>query len=325
MAILDFFTKLRERFGQASADEIRPRDELWEAVNLVVKLSHPNIHYVSNYRKKLMPAVEHTLRYADELIVQMPGPVLVEEDSWNTNPFLRVAFSTNQQFITFFSEQKALKEFFQKTDASRCYALLVMTRNNRKIFGTELVGEIVKRDVLQTSIDFSDHQIVSPMISEAAIRKELSLRTLSLLATHALEDMLSLIEWKKEMETEKQILEVKLHIHDARVRSRKSLLPDISDTVETSEVTEVLGQLDRKIAEVRTEIDEPKDYLNRVTALLYHPEQFLRYEPVQLLVNDMKIVIENHHHGKVDEIGFAEFSTSTGLRKAAVLVDCNRF
>ncbi len=104
-----------------------------------------------------------------------------------------------------------------------------MNRKDKKIFGVEMDGEILKRDVLQTSVDFSDHQIVAPMISEEETRKELSLRALALLATHSLEDILSLIEWKKEMETEKRILEIKLHIRDARVRSRKSLLPDISD------------------------------------------------------------------------------------------------
>ena len=325
MGIFNFLSKFRDTSGQSSADEIRPRDELWEAVNLVVKLSHPNIHYVPHYRKKLMPAVEHTLKYAYALIVQMPAPVSIEADSWNTNPFVRSTFLNNKEFKYFFSEHQILKDFFHKTNASRCCALLLMNRKNKKILGAEIDGEIIKREVLQTSVEFSDHQIVAPMISEEETRKELSLRALAFLATHSLEDILSLIEWKRDMEMEKRILEIKLHIRDTRVRSRKSLLPDISDNTEdTSEVYEVLRQLDRKIAEVRLELDEPEDYLNRVTELLYHPEQFLRAEPVRIFVNDMNIIKKNEHQGKVDEIRFAQFSTGTGLRKAAVLVDYKR-
>jgi hypothetical protein len=325
MGIFDFLTKLLDGSSQSCANEIRPRDELWEAVNLVVKLSHPNIYYVSHYRKKLMPAVEHTLKYADELIVQMPPPVSIEADSWNTNSFVRTTFLDKNTFKNFFSEHKALKEFFQKTNASRCCALLVMNRKDKKIFGTEIDGEILKRDVLQTSIDFSDHQIVAPMISEEETRKELSLRALALLATHSLEDILSLIERKKDLETEKRILEIKLNMRDARVRSRESFLPDKSDnTGKTSEAHEMLGELDRKIAEARLALDEPEDYLNRVTELLYHPEQFLRSEPVRILVNDMNIIVKDEHQGKADEIRFSEFSTGTGLRKAAVLVDYKR-
>jgi hypothetical protein len=326
MGIFDFLSKFRDRSGQSSANEIRPRDELWEAVDLVVKLSHPNIHYVSNYRKKLMPAVEQTLKYADELVVQLPAPVSIEADSWNTNPFVRATFLDNREFKNFFSEHKLLKEFFQKTNASRCCALLLMSRKDKKNLGVEMDGEILKRDVLQTTVDFSDHQIVAPAISEAETRKELSLRVLALLATHSLEDILSLIALKKDMETEKRILEIKLNMRDARVRSRKSFLPDKSDnTGNSSEAHEMLGELDRKIAEARLELDEPEDYLNRVTELLYHPEQFLRSEPVRMFVNDMNIIIKNEHQGKVDEIRFAELSTDTGLRKAAVLVDYKRF
>jgi len=326
LGIFDFLSKFRDRSGQSSANGIRPRDELWKAVDLVAKLSHPNIHYVSNYRKKLMPAVAHTLKYADELIIQIPAPVSIEADSWNTNPFVRSLFLDNKEFKNFFSEHKALKEFFQKTNASRCCALLVMNRKDKKIFGVEMDGEFLKRDVLQTTVDFSDHHIVAPTISEAETRKELSLRVLTLLATHSLEDILSLIELKKDMETEKHILEIKLNMRDGRDCSRKSFLPDESDnTGKTSDAHEMLGELDRKIAEARLKLNEPEDYLNRVTELLYHPEQFLRSESVRMFVNDMNIITKNEHQGKADEIRFTEFSTDTGLRKAAVLVDYNRY
>ncbi|NJL59161.1 MAG: hypothetical protein HC887_05450 [Desulfobacteraceae bacterium] len=90
-----------------------------------------------------------------------------------------------------------MKDFFQKTDSSRCCALLVMNYRDKKIFGTEMDGEIIKREVLQTSVDFSDHEIVAPMISEEETRKELSLRALAMLAAHSLQDILSLIAWKK--------------------------------------------------------------------------------------------------------------------------------
>ena len=81
----------------------------------------------------------------------------------------------------------------------------------------------------------------------------------------------------------------------------------------------------KDIEKIRKEGIEALDYLNRVTELLYHPEQFLRSEPVRMFVNDMNIIVKNAHHGIVDEIRFAELSTDTGLRKAAVLVDYKRF
>ncbi len=321
-------TKLLGNSGhhaESLGNGVRPSDELWEAIDLVVKLSHPNIHYVSNYRKKLMPAVEHTLKYADELITHLPAPVHIRADSYNTDPFIQITFLNADQFRKFFSENRQLKEFFQKTDAPRCCALMVMNREEKKAFGVEMDGEIMKRDVLQTSVDFSDHQIVAPTISEDETRKELSLRTLALLATHSMEDILSLIEWKKEMETEKHIIELKLQLQNATVRNRNSLFSDMSGhTNVKTEASDVLGQLNRKIAEVRAELDEPEDYLNKVADLLYHPERFLKSEFVSMFVNDMNIIVEKEPHGKGDEIRFAELITATGIRKAAVLVDCDK-
>jgi hypothetical protein len=321
MVIFNLLTKLRDIFGQSNDhDEIHTRDEIWEAVNLVVKLSHPNIHYVRQYQKKLKPAVEHTLKYADELIVQMPPPVLIETDSWNANPLIRALFIDNTQFKKFFSEHVELNNFFQETNASGCWALLMMNREEKKYFGAEMDGEILKRDVLQTSVNFSDHQILAPMISEEKILKELSLRILKFLASHAFDDILSLIERKKELETEKRILEIGLKVQAACADSRKSLFLEI-DAKEISEASEVLEQLGRKISEVREEIDEPEDYLNKVTDLLYHPEQFLRSELVRILVNDMNIIVQNENDRGVNEIRFAELISGKGLRKAAVLVN----
>jgi hypothetical protein len=322
MGLFNFLSKWRDHSNMARVDEIRPREELLNAVDLVVKLSHPNIYYVSHYRKKLMPAVEQTLKYADELIVQLPPPIAIDANSWKTSPFVRKTFLDNSAFKDFFSENKVLNDFFQKKNVSHCCALLVMTRKERKTLGVEIDGEIVRRDVLQTSVDFSDHQIVAPMASEEETRKELSLRVLSLLASHSLEDILSLIALKKDMETEKRILEIKMNLKDSLVQSRKSLLPDQSDNKEgTDDANDVLEKIDKEIAEVRVQLDEPEDYLNRVTDLLFHPEQFLKSEPVRMLVNDMNIIVKHEHPVDADEIRFTELKTSTGLRKAVVLVD----
>jgi len=152
MGLFDFLTKFQDRSDPARSDEIRPREELLEAVDLVVKLSHPNIYYVSHYRKKLIPAVEHTLKYADELIDRMSAPISIEKDSWNKNPFIRKTFMNNSSFQEFFSQNKELNAFFQKTNASRCCTLLMMNRQDRKVLGVEIDGEIVRRKSCRTAV-----------------------------------------------------------------------------------------------------------------------------------------------------------------------------
>ncbi|NJL59160.1 MAG: hypothetical protein HC887_05445 [Desulfobacteraceae bacterium] len=119
---------------------------------------------------------------------------------------------------------------------------------------------------------------------------------------------------------------MKLQLHNAGIGSRNSLFSDMpGNTDETGEAFAILGQLDRKIAEVRAELDDPEDYLNKVADLLCHPEQFLKAEPVRMIVNDMNIVVDRDSQKRGDEIRFTEISTGTGDRKAAVLAVCERF
>jgi len=326
MGLFNFLSKFQDKSEPEGTDEIRPREELMEAVDLVAKLSHPNIHYVSHYRKKLLPAVEHTLKYADELIVQLPPPILIDADSWKTSPFIRKTFMDNGAFKEFFSQNKYLNKFFQKAKVDRCCVLLVMTPKERKTLGVELDGEIVRRDVLQTSIDFSEHQLVAARATETETRKVLSLRVLSLLASHSLEEILSLISLKKDMETEKRILEIKINLRDSLVQSRKSLLPDASETPgEPSDTHEVLEKIDKEIQKVRVQLEKPEDYLNHVTDLLYHPDRFFKSVPVRMFVNDMNIIVKSDHPVDADDIRFTEMTTSAGFRKAVVLVDYKRF
>jgi hypothetical protein len=201
-----------------------------------------------------------------------------------------------------------------------------MDKTEKTIFGAELEGEIIKRDVIKKSVNFSKHSIVTPAVSEKETRNGLSLLILSLLAAQSLKEILSLIEWKADMENEKKMLEIQIQMHNASIKKTRELLPDpTDDDKDIKEAKEVLKQLDNRIAEARTETDEPEDYLNSVTELLYHPEMHLKAEPVKIRLNDMNIIVENNGtnngNDKVSEVDLLEFTSSEGIKKATMLVE----
>lgn len=324
MGILDFLAQMLGKSDQPCSSDARPCEELMQAVDLVVKKSHPNIHYVTNYRKKLLPAVEYTLGYADELISMFNPPIRIDKDSWDSNPQICPLFVSEKQFLKFYTGNDELNEFFRKTGAPSCFALLVMDKTVKNIFGTELEGEIIKREVIKKSVNFSKHSIVTPTISEKETRNELSMLILSLLATQSLKEILSLIKWKENMENERKMLEIQIQMHNASISKTKELLPDPEDDEEIKEAEEVLKQLDDKIAEARTETDEPEDYLNKVTELLYHPEKHLKAEPVKFLLNNLNIIVENTSMERISEINLLEFTTSAGMKRATMLIEIMR-
>lgn len=324
MGILDFLAQVLGKSDQPCGSDDRPIEELMQAVDLVVKKSHPNIHYVTNYRKKLLPAVEYTLGYADELISMFNPPIRIDRDSWDSNPQICPLFVSEKQFLKFFTGNDELNEFFRKTGAPSCCALLVMDKTVKNIFGTELEGEIIKREVIKKSVNFSKHSIVTPTFSEKETRNELSMLILSLLATQSLKEILSLIKWKENMENERKMLEIQIQMHNASISKTKELLPDPEDDEEIKEAEEVLKQLDDKIAEARTETDEPEDYLKKVTDLLYHPEKHLKAEPLKILLNNLNIIVENTSMERISEINLLEFTTSAGMKRATMLIEIMR-
>lgn len=324
MGILDFLAQILGKPDQLERNDTRPSDELMQAVDLVVKKSHPNIHYVTNYRKKLIPAVEHTLGYADELISMFSPAVKIDKDSWGKDFRINPLFLNEKQFLKFFSENERLNEFFKKTGASSCFALLVMDKTVRNIFGTELEGEILKRDVIKKSVNFSKHIIQAPSRSEEEARDELSMRILSLLATRSLDEILSLIKWKQDLENERKMLDIQIQMRSTSVQKTMELLPDPDASEEIKEAQGILKQLDERIAEARTGTDEPEDYLNGVTELLNHPEKYLKAEYVKMLLNDMNIIVDSTYRDRISELELLEFSTPEGLRKATMLIEVER-
>lgn len=324
MKFLDSLTPFFEKSDLQLVKNNRPSEELMAAVDLVVKNSHPNINYVSNYRKRLLPAVERTLAYTGELISIFTPPVKIDRNSWNINPQVSPLFVSEKEFLKFFSENNEINSFFKKTGSSSCFALLVMEKTERTFFGFELYGEILRRDVIKKSIHFSKHSIVAPSISEKDTKEALSLLILSLLAANSLKESLSLIDWKKELENERKILKIQLQIYEASIRKNKALLPDTDDDEIIKEAKEVVKLLDSKIAEVRAETDEPEEYLNKVIELLYHPEMRLKANPVKVVLNDMNIIVENTTPERIFEVNLLEFIASTGIKKDTMLIEIKK-
>ena len=52
-------------------------------------------------------------------------------------------------------------------------ALLTATRSEKTIFAGEIQGQILRRDVPQTAVDFTDHRIVAPAATEVQDRRTL--------------------------------------------------------------------------------------------------------------------------------------------------------
>lgn len=327
MGILSFLTGL---FGDPEESQIGQKggwleNEFREAVEQVVHLVHPKVRWCSNYRKKLRPAVERTLGYVEELVKNIPGPVKFNQDSWGKDALSRSLFVSVDEYRDFFRNNTDMEQFFETTAVEQCFALLTMTRETKRTFGVELEGGIMKRDVPQLAVHFSDHRIVGPMASEKASRKAVALRALTLLATHALEEILSLKAWEEELEEQKKVLEVKLKIRQANERGIASFLSGTyKRDPQMTEASAFLAEVDQKISTIKGEFNSPEDYLKQVTDMLGHPEDYLIAESLRMRLSDMGIKISESSSAKGHDVHLTELRVKEGPKRAAVFVQYSK-
>ena len=148
--------------GLAPPDDPR----LSEAIERAVDRVEPRLKQASGYPGRYRSAIALALRYSDQLAGAIPGPLKLGPEHFNRDPLVRAVFSRQGDIHRMLLRSKTMREFHRGTDdGPDIYALMGMRRSEKKIFGMEIEGEMLRRDVAQQSITFSDH-ILSCITSE---------------------------------------------------------------------------------------------------------------------------------------------------------------
>lgn len=317
MKIPDILAHLMEQLRDARKAE----EGLLKAVATAADLLDPKIRWVSGYRKKLKPAVARTLEYADELIAKIPGPIIAHPDRWDHDPLLRAIFSSPEELKAAFGVLSKAGEFLPPSAGAPLCALLTMTRQEQPVFGVQAEGEIVKRDVPRTAVNFVELRLLAPSTVEAETREQLRRQALAILCSQAMAQILALRSSARELGEQREILQIKLKIHRSGRQSVAALMcgSDACDAQATRAQT-TIEELERKIAETRAELGSPEDCLARVARILSRPEEHLWVEPLRLRLNSLGFKVPAGSSEPAAEIELCEIRVREGMRRAAVFV-----
>ena len=169
--------RIKLLFHKASSRDDQPDESvIVAAIERVVDGTDPRLRLIGGYRRKLRKAVTRALAYTHRLVETIPPPVEMGRKTFVKDPHVYAFFASVERLQEVFSHSIPLTEFFQhpeNTALNECYAFLVMEKEEKRVFGVELEGEIVKRDVPRIAINFSGHRLIAPGATEAATRQEL--------------------------------------------------------------------------------------------------------------------------------------------------------
>jgi len=300
---------------KAAKAEARARDnELRVAIEHVVDAIDPKLRAVSGYRKKLRPAVECSLAYSAGLVEQLPAVVEVNGRVWSTDPTVRAFFSDVGDLRRVYSQSDEVREYFDRHEGQEsCYALLSMLCKERSVLGMEMQGDVMRRDVRQTSVSFTDHRVVKPASSYAALRKELEQRAFEVLIAHALEYVTERVSSRNSLQEQRQLLDMQLRLARVKSASLTHLLEGKGDEViDIEALQKQYEQTGEALQQARAGLTTLEDYIERISEVLGDPQAYLRVGRVSLRLSKMNIKLEgvasaeDGHQLELTEVSLAE-------------------
>ena len=298
---------------------------LMEEIERLVQEVSPAIRNIRGYRKRLRTPVEAARQYIQGLVAAIPGPRPLSADREAPDSLTAMLFVGADQVQDLLHDNAELVAFFRNQATEQTVALLTATYNEKTVFTSVLQGEIIRRDVPQLAVDFTDHRIVAPAATETLNRQAISEGALRLLGLRALEHLTNLKNQKEDLAEERQMMRIKLKILQAHPRSLEGLLESDRDSeVKASRVREMLTEIDQELDTVSAVLGSPEDALNHLLSFLNNPEYVLTIQPLSLRLNWMGVKVDENAEDPGAEIALAEMEIKDRLKRVALLVTINR-
>jgi hypothetical protein len=277
-------------------------------VERVVEGTDSRIRLVKSYQKKLEGAVSRSLQYTDSLIDEIPEAIKVSASTFVSDSHVNAFFVNVSDLQTVFSHSSEVRDFmedFSKIDTPECCALLCMRKSEKTVMGVDLQGDTLKRDVKQTAVSFSDHQIYWPTPSEPETREGLKKCLFGGLVTNALEHIVQLRLTGHRLERERQLLQAKLRRYQQSKRGAEKEARAAADMAkEIEEIRQKLNIIEDELKQAHPLT--PQESLEQVNAVFSRPDKFVRFNQCSLRLNKMGIKIDAESRQASNEIKLAE-------------------
>jgi hypothetical protein len=297
--------RLRGRYDRLDEQDIE------RAIDIVVEQTDPRLRFVRSYRRKLRKPVVRSLVYTDDLVTRIPGPFEISRKTYGSDPQVNALFGSADDIEVLFVRNNMLRRFFRDTPGcDLVYVPLVMLRREKRVLGMALSGDIVRRDVARTTVNFSEHRLgVVCAASEAELRGELQWRGIYFLAVTALENITRLKTGTAQLEEQRALLKMKLRDLQAQHRGLDALVAaPPEDEPQRQALEQRLEETGRKLQEARTGVATLDDYLGQVCKVCNHPSHFLRVRHNSVTVDRMGIVPDAMSHQQGAEVVSATVS-----------------
>lgn len=304
----------------ARAARRRQASQLEKCIEQVARDFSPIIHSARSYRKRLREPVRNAFDYINNLVETIQGPIELSPSRWNRDSLLRAIFVDPETLQGLLRSTIELKSFFRQHTTGMVFALLTATRKEKTIFAAAMENGFIRRDVAQTAVEFTEHRIVAPALTEAENRRELKHQALTILTRRALKEVVDLRSWKQELNEQRQTLSAQLQMLQKRKVGLDALLPGHErDLSKESEARQILEDIESKLKELSGKFSCPDDYLQCLIRHLANPETVLTLETLSMRLNWMGVKLKPDAPEPGDPITLTEIDIKDRIKRVAIL------
>jgi hypothetical protein len=300
---MGFLNRLGRTDNPATAQD---RQRVTDTVERVMQL-HPQLRLARHYQKSLAPAVATSLKYVRALVDSVPAPREASAAAWAGDPYIHAYFVAPDDVARVMSRSADLRSFFVRNgDLPEAYAVLGMELTERHILGVGLEGDVLRRDVPQTTVSFSDHQVRMCGRTDADLRSEIVRRLLDELALEGLARTAADKSRRDVLERERALLKTRLQLLERQGTGIRAVLGSdaTADSGELAQLETEVEENERHLADLGLREDALDRQLEHVRAVFAEPDRHLYVSTKRLRLDRMNVVLDEHSTQVGDDFEF---------------------
>lgn len=295
-----------------------PESLIKKAIERAVEGTEPRLRAYPGYQKKLRSPVIHAIDHVVSLLESLPAPMPVSSEHYDDDPRLRALFSSSNRMLEVLGNDMMLNQFrrHHAGSAKNITALLFAEQTTRTSLGTEMEGNILRRDVAQTVVSFANQRLVDPAVDEQRTRTELVSRAFNHLLSLVLGRIAGLKSGRLDLTRRRALLRRKLGTLESGGWSFPATTGTGADLVSLqAELDDIEHQLQAPGMNDR----DLRTHLDIAVELLEGAERNLWAQDLVLHLDSMNIQ-RDASDARARTLAFQELRNSQGQRHVALLV-----
>jgi hypothetical protein len=273
--------KLFSRPAQPSADPLIEK--------LVRRISADNgLPSDGHCASSLAEAVQAACAHARGMVEALDAPRVLDRRQGTAGALGPILFDSRKDAVDALRGASRVRQVFADPDVRECFFLLTMHRREYVVFGTEMEGEVVRRDVMQDAVEFRDHNFSAAAPALAELRDMLTENVVLFLTGLATRRLNRDEALRTHMHRSEALLRAQMQTLDRALRESGPFAAPTALQDRASEAGREMRELQDRLSSLPPKSD-PAQCLRELREVLLAPQRHVRLERVEMRVGDFGV------------------------------------